>query len=488
MYKGKFNDKKNRQEPAVTPTPVPEATVQKEKKTKYKGNKTVTKVFYACYFLMILIFCGGVFFAHGFLVDWLTKFEAAQPTVKSEEVFTELFTQPDWASLYDQAGMTDTVYEGKEEFTAYMDTLLGENTLTYAETSAGLSGDHKYLIRLGDQTIGHFTLTNLAEEDAPIPDWQLGDVYLDVDRRESVTVQKLDGHTAFVNGQAIYNDDTIQIISKVAEDYLPDGTSGIRMLRQQVSNLLVAPEVTIQDEEGNELEVVYDEETGIYMEVLPEPEEIPDELAQRAIEAGEAYSYFMVNRKTNLFAKYFVTGTETYRNIIGMDRWQQSSKSAAITGQEVSDYVRYTEDLYSVRVKMTMELTRRDNSIKEYPLDTTLFLENRKNGWMVIAMTNVDVTEQTNQVRLTFMNGDTELSTVFVYDDDTNVSSPNVTAPAGQVFSGWATKEVADDGTTTMTLVYTCDEGFRLQVPNGTKLEPAVLYAVFEEDTVEAVG
>lgn len=489
MYKGKFNDKNNRQESAVTPVTVPETTDKQEKKTKYKGNKTVTRVFYTCYFLMILLFCGAVFFAHGWLVDWLTKFEAAQPTVKSEEVFTQLFDQPDWASLYDQSGMTDTLYEGKEEFTVYMDSLLGENKLTYAETSAGLSGDHKYLIRLGDQTIGHFTLTNHAEKDAPIPDWQLGEIRLKVDPRESVTVQKLDGHTAFVNGQAVYDKDTIQIISTVAEEYLPDGTAGIRMLRQQVSGLMVAPEVTVQDEDGNEMEVVYDPETGIYTEVLPEAEEIPDELAQRAIEAGEAYSYFMVNRKTNLFAKYFVTGTETYRNIIGMDRWQQTSKSAAITGQEVSDYVRYTEDLYSVRVKMTMELTRRDDSIKEYPLDTTLFLENRKNGWKVIAMTNVDVTEQTNQVKLTFMSGDTELSSIFVYDDETEkIFSPNVTAPAGQVFSGWATKEVAADGTTTMTLVYTCDENFRLQVSAGTKLEPAVLYAVFEDGETEAVG
>ena len=115
MYKGKFNNNDNRQEPAVTPTPAAEPTGKKEKKTKYKGNKTVTKVFYTCYFLMILLFCGGVFFAHGLLVDWLTKFEAAQPTVKSEEVFTELFAQPDWADLYDRSGMTDTVYEGKEE-------------------------------------------------------------------------------------------------------------------------------------------------------------------------------------------------------------------------------------------------------------------------------------------------------------------------------------------------------------------------------------
>ena len=457
---------------------------------KTKGNKTITRVFYTCYFLMILIFCAGVYFAHGFLTDWLVKYEAAQPTVKSAEVFEELFARPDWQKLYEVSGMEDTAFEGREAFEIYMTEKVGQGQLTYGETSAGLSGNHKYLIRLDDKTLGYFTLTNKAPADESIPDWQLNEVHFNVNRLQSVTIQMQDGHTAYVNGTAVGEGHTIAILSSVAEHYLPEGAYGTRTLRQQVTGLLVAPEVTVKDADGNDCEVIFDEATGIYTEVLPAGEEIPEELAQRAIEAGEAYSYFMVNRHNSLFAKYFVTGTETYRKIIGMDRWQQSSKSAAITGQEVSEYTRYTENLFSVRVKMTMELTRRDDSIKEYPLDTTLFLENRKDGWKVIAMTNVDVTEQTGQVKLTFMMGETELSSSFYPTDETdNLFSPAVTAPEGLVFTGWAKKEIAEDGTTTMTLVYTCDDSFRLIVPQGARLEPNTLYPLFEAPAeIEAVG
>ena len=453
---------------------------------RYKGNKVITRIFYTFYVLMILLICGATFFARNFLLDWLTRFEAAQPTVKSAEVFEEHFAQPDWLALYEKAQLTDTAYEGSEAFNAYMTALVGDNELTYAETSAGLSGDHKYLIRVNDKTIGYFTLTNMADQEEPIPDWQLSDLQLYVNRKHSVTVQMLDGHTAYVNGQALDATKTIQTISTVAEQYLPDGTSGVRLLRQQVTDLLVAPEVTILDENGAPCEFYYDEEAGMYTEVLPEPEEIPAELAERAIKAGEAYSYFMVNRYTSLFRDYFATGTQTYRNIMSMDRWQQPSTAAAITGQAVSDYVRYTENLYSVRVKMTMELTRNNKSVKEYPMDTTMFLENRKDGWMVIAMTNVDVTEQTSQVRLTFMMDDTQLSTGLYADDATNAFSPAITAPEGQVFSGWAKKDVAEDGTITMTLVYTCDNAFRLVLPEGEKLEPNVLYPIFEDAPTDA--
>ena len=463
---------KNQEQELVTPV-------------RYKGNKTITRVFYTCYFLMILLFCGAMYFAHGYLVNWLTRYEAAQPTVKSAEVFEEHFAQPDWLALYEKAQLEDTAYEGKDAFNAFMTDLVGNSQLTFAETSAGLSGDHKYLIRLNEKNIGYFTLTNMAAAEEPIPDWQLSNIHFNVNRQQSVTIQMQDGHTAYVNGQALDASKTIQSISTVAEQYLPDGTSGVRLLRQQVNGLLVAPEVAIFDENGEPCEFYYDEATGIYTEVLPEPEQMPAELAERAIKAGEAYSYFMVNRYTSLFRQYFATGTETYRNIMSMDRWQQASTAAAISGQEVSDYVRYTENLYSVRVKMTMELTRNNKSVKEYPMDTTMFLENRKDGWMVIAMTNVDVTELTSYVRLTFMLDDVELSSALYADDATNAFTPAVTAPEGQVFSGWAKKEVAEDGTITMTLVYTCDDAFRLILPEGEKLEPNVLYPIFEDAPAE---
>lgn len=475
--------------PVRVPPDMAKEKTKKEKKVKppkYKGNKAITWTFYICYFLLIISFCVGMYFVHGWLVDWLVDFENAQPTVKSEAVFQDLFDDPDWGRIYEETGLTDTEFEGKDAFTAYMENIVGENSLTYAETSAGLSGDHKYLVQLEGKTLGYFTLSNHAEADAPIPDWQLNEVNIHLTRSQSVAIEKQDGHTAYVNGQAVGDSYTVEMCSTVAESYLPEGTAGIRRIRQEVTGLLVVPQVTILDDDGNECAVFYDEESGMYIEEAAEAEPITDELEARAIAAGEAFSYYMVNRNTHLFGQYFASGTTTYRNITSMDRWQQTSTGAAITGQAVSDYIRYTDDLFSVRVTMTMELTRVDDSIKEYPLDATLFFENRKAGWMVISMTYVDVTEATSQVRLTFMSGDTPLSTAFYDSNATEIFAPALSVPEGQVFSGWAEKEVSADGTTTMNLAFTCDENNRLIIPNGTELRPMTLYALFEdaEETV----
>ena len=100
----------------------PGKKAKKAKKAK-KGPRVGTVIFYTLYFLMILGFCGGLYYAYGLLHDWLVDFQAAQPTTKCEEVFQDLFADPDWAALYAQAGIQDTTYEGSDAFGSLDDSL-----------------------------------------------------------------------------------------------------------------------------------------------------------------------------------------------------------------------------------------------------------------------------------------------------------------------------------------------------------------------------
>ena len=150
------------QAPAVQGTPVPKAVrnapVNKDgKRKKKKGNRTVTIIFYTVYFALVAACLAGMFFLNGWLTDWLTDYEASQPTTKCAEIFQDTFADPDWEALYDMAGIQDTAYEGSEAFAAYMEAKVGSQDLTYVETSAGLSGGHKYLLKLEGETIGYFT-------------------------------------------------------------------------------------------------------------------------------------------------------------------------------------------------------------------------------------------------------------------------------------------------------------------------------------------
>ncbi len=447
-----------------------------------KGPRLGGVIFYTLYFMFILVFFVATFFGLQWLQGWLADYEAAQPTTKSQEVFDQLFSHPDWGALYDAAGIEDTPYEGKEQFVSYMENKVGDSTLTFKETSAGLSGDKKYLVFLGDEKIASFTLSGQTAAITDIPDWELGGVELLFDRNETFYIQNVDGHTVYVNDVPLDDSHVIQIATTVAaEKYLPIGVSGVSMCTQQISDLLVAPVVTVFDESGNPMEVSYDEESHTFTE-RTKANTIPDGEKEAALNTAKTYCLFMIKQADRSdIAKYFDTSSDIYSVITNLGRlWVQDNNGYRFTKEEVSDYARYSDDLFSVRVALILNITRTDGTTKDYDYDQTLFFRKQDTGkWLAYEATNVDVNAPVGKVRLTFMNGDTVLSSEFVKTDATELDTPLVSAPEGKVFIGWYRIDKYDNGTT-YTMAFDPDENGHVTIPNGTTLEPMTLYALFE--------
>ena len=469
------------------PTPrkrtAPVETPKKGKKAKAKkGNRTITTVFYTVYFLLIFAICGGIFFINNFwLKDFLVEFEASEPEAKSKEVFQLLFTDPDWAYLYEKSGMEDTAYEGKDAYVSYMENLVGDSELTYVKTSAGLSGGHKYFVQLDDVRLGHYILKDATEGIAKIPDWQLSEVELYVNREKSVQVQKLEGSTVYVNGVPIDDSHTIRISSTVADEYLPSGTTGLRICTQKIDGLLCDPEITVTNQNGENVEVTWNEEKGMYVQQFSAATMGPQE-KERILKAAETYAKYMIEEATwNQLGQYFLSSSDIYKTIVRMELWMQGNNGYNFTNQTVSEYTRYTDDLFSARVSLSLNVTRTNGTVKEYKLDTTLFFEMQSNGkWMVYDMTNKNVQQEISKVRLTFMDGDTVLASEFVENNASHVDAPVLSAPEGQVFAGWFVKSIDENGNTVMDQVFAPSEDGKVAVPSGTVLEPMVLYARFE--------
>lgn len=470
-------------QPTPRKRPVPAETPKRGKKAKAKkGNRTITTIFYTVYFLLVIAICGGIFFFNNFwLNDFLIDFEASEPEAKAKEAFQLLFADPDWAYLYDKSGVEDTAFEGKDAYVSYMENLVGDSELSYAKTSAGLSGGHKYFVQLDDVRLGHYILKDASEGIAKIPDWQLSEVELYVTREKSVQVQKLEGSTVYVNGVPIDDSHTIRISSTVADEYLPSGTTGLRICTQKIDGLLCDPEITVTNQNGENVEVTWNEEKGMYVQQFSAATMGPQE-KERILKAAETYSMFMIEEAGwNQLAQYFLSSSDTYKTIIRTMLVVQDHKGYQFVDETVSEYTRYTDDLFSARVSLTMNVIRTNGTIKEFPLDTTLFFEMQSNGkWMVYDMTNEDVQKEISQVRLTFMDGDTVLSSEFVESNASHVDAPVLSAPEGQVFAGWFVKSVDEKGNTVMNLIFAPGEDGTVTVPAGMILEPMVLYARFE--------
>lgn len=483
--------KKQPQEPAEPP-----------KKKKKRGPRIGGVIFYTLYFLFILVFFAGTYVGLQFVQDWLYDFEAAQPTVKAEQVFTQLFTDPDWEALYTAAGAQDSPYEGKEEYVTYMENKVGSSKLNYLQVSAGLSGDQKYIVRLDDEKVASFTLTDRnqvgeaslenLENIADIPDWVLGSVEVFFEREESYLIQKVDGHTAYVNDVPLDDSFTIQIATTLAaEEYLPEGTVGASMCTQQITGLMELPTVKILDKNGAEMEVTYDEASRTFTE-RTESNTMSEDEKELALKAAKNYCLFMIEEAgRGDIGKYFKASSPAYKQITSLgELWMQGHAGYEFANEQVTEYARYTDTLYSVRVSLSLNVTRKDSTVKEYGYNMTLFFEKQDSGkWMVIEMTNKDVSTPIGKVRLTFMqDAKTQLHTNFFQTDAKEIVTPVLPIPEGKVFLGWVTIAKDADGRTIYNLVFEPDETGKVLLPEGNVLTPMTLYAYFEDaDSVPTI-
>ena len=94
------------------------------------------------------------------------------------------------------------------------------------------------------------------------------------------------------------------------------------------------------------------------------------------------------------------------------------------------------------------------------------------------------------KVRLTFMQGDTQLTTDFYETDAKEIITPKLPVPEGQVFSGWVTVSTNENGDTVYNVEFQPSEDGTVKLPDGSTLKPMTLYALFQdasEVTMESI-
>lgn len=477
MYQGKFG--------AGEKPSIAQSAEQKRKKRRGKRVRVGTVVFYTIYLLLILAFVVGMGFALKALQSWLVDFEASQPDHRSQEMFQQYFADPDWAELYQLAGLQDTPFEGKDSYRGYMEKTVGDAPITMVETSAGLSGGKKYVIRagLGEEVwfnFATFTLVDKKSEEDIISDWQLGQVALftfDPNAPQNMGFRRDQGYrflvtpesTVSINDVALDESYIQRTVATVAEEYLPEDVHGYRMVEYYVDGLLTQPVVKVLDESGLTLDLTYDDVSGTFLQQVEKPE-ISDEAYDTVMEAAQVYCKYMIGAAgSGALRACFDASSDIYKTITTNTTWMQNYKGYDFGQESITDYYAYSDDLYSAKVTLALNVTRPDGTVKVYELDSTFFMERQAGGWRAIEMTNVDVQAETSQVRVTYVDGDEVLLSQMVDRDSKKLTPPAITVPEGKTFLGWYVEagrlETGDDGVITL--------------PSGFQLEPMTVYALF---------
>ncbi len=486
----------NRDTPEVTVDVLPEepeAPVEEFKFTppvrrprRKKSNGT--RIFYTIYIGLTVIIIAALLAVTIPLHNWLVRYEASQPEQQAAQVYEAFFAEPDWAVIYKLAEVQNTDFEDRDAYVQYMQAKVAaakDPKLTYVETSAGLSGDRKYIIKLDDEKIATFTLESSSSEDEQITNWKLGVVEIFFQRSESVTIQKLPEYTVFVNGQALDDSYTIRSVYTQAEEYLADGVHGYRLQEQYITDLLVRPSsVVVKDSYGNEVPTQYDEATKTYVLQLPEQAEMTEEEEQTALEAAKANALYSIGAiDAGTLRKHFDSSSQIYKDIVSTPLFAQKYSKYTFdeTVTAVSDFYRYSDKQFSVRVTLKLDITRRDGTVKTLEMDTTYFFTYAASGkYLADQMTNIAIHERIEEIRVNLMLDGRQISSVFVATNAESITLPEIEVPEGQVFKGWAQQTTDEKGNITLTIRFIPDENGSAAIPEDLVMEPMTLYAVFE--------
>ena len=491
MYRGKYisNVKNVPTRDGSAPhraAPASQHTAPARKTTPAKRRKIGPGgiIFYILYFLLLAAMALGTMYLLNFLGDWLMDFEASQPDTKSQQIFDSLFADPDWSEIYDLMDQDSLGVTSREDFCAYMSKKVGSQELTFSKTSAGLTGGSKYVLRLGEENIGTFSMRNAVTGDLEIPDWQLSQVEIFTSTDEFVTIHTQQGHTVKVGDVVLDDTYVIQTTQTAVEKYLPEGVHGYRTATYYVDDLMVAPVVTVTDAMGNPVSLVYDEATKTYTEPAPAVATISEAEQQFVIDATKTYFRYMMNVSGDAQLRKYFTGNSDSIKSIRKDEWLQNYYTYKFGTPTVKDYCRYSSTLYSVRMIMDLNVVRTNNTTKTFSLDTTYFVQTDGSKQGIIDMTNVDVSEVFTQVRLSCTVDGKVVSSQMVDNDTARLQLPTVEVPEGKVFTGWFRESVDANGDKTLTLVFKADdidETGMLQLPSGYLLEPMELQALFDK-------
>lgn len=450
--------------------------MQNNKKTTFLSKSNL--IFIGILLGFVLICFTATAIAMAPLRNWLVNFEAAQPHTKSQEIFNQYFTNPDWAQLYKTAGEKDTAFENENAYASYMMALANNEQLSFVETSAGTSGDHKYIVKAGDRQIAVFTLT-ADNKDDQVPNWYLGSIELMYQRNEFCNILTAPGNKVSINGVALDESYIVKQISAKAGAHLPEGTTGYQMVVYRVDNLLSVPSAVVTTADGQPVALTYDANAKTYVQQQAEAE-LTDDEKNAMVNAAQVYAKYMVLRATeNTLMQYFDSSSKFYKTITSIEKWMQKCNGYQFGDPQITDCYRYSDTMYSALIDMSVFITLRDNGVKDYHLTSSMIMEKQNGKWICINMVNGNIQEQNVSVRLSYMDGDDLVHTEMVDAHAKKLTLPTVTAPEGMVLDGWYVKGFDANGKPTLDLAFKANETGEITLPSDTALEPMVLYARF---------
>ncbi len=344
-------------------------------------------LFYKIYFSVIAVFLvlliAGLFVLHSVL----GVFEAAQPTGLMDKIVTEYLQKGDLGGAIEEYNIPLSAYENKKVVNDVFKSIIGDKTLSVSSSGKRRDGySEVYNIKAGNDNVLTFYLKK-SEKGGKygIKGYLVGEAELDSNICHSYEIHVPSDIKLVVNGVEVKKEDRIDnALPKILTDKI--GDKDVTTLQTVKLVNLISDKIEVKAYKADGSEVAISENNGVYTVARGMEETEREALKTHALNASQGYAKFMQEDASLGSISYmFDTSTEFYNYVRKTELWVWTHTGYDFEDISFSEAHKYTDNLYSCRVKFTHILKLGQRTYKDY-FDKYVYIEKVGNSLKVIDM------------------------------------------------------------------------------------------------------
>ena len=342
-------------------------------------------LFYLFYFSLIILFFVALFFALETVKSKLSDYEASRPYNYINKIMTEWFEPGDAEKIIEKSGYGINPFEKREDVVSLVEGFLEEGAEYYPITSAD-KNVLRYAVKAGDLKFAEIDMALTGERDsAGYGVWDLSKIDLMIAGTSAVNIASPLGGKVFVNGVELTDEYVVSREEYPGDPKLPEGVFVEGREVYEISGLIGTLDVTAFDRYGADVTSLMTVKDGLFYDVPYTYCAVTDEVRDRALAAGEALAAYM-QKDAGFYGigQYVDPSSDLYTDLATSDvRWANPHNGYSIEDAEVSEYVVWSDSVYTVRVRFTHVLFNWGGNF-ENEFDTTFYYRLSEDGrWLI---------------------------------------------------------------------------------------------------------
>ncbi len=348
-----------------------------------RGKKKIS-YFYLFYFAFIIIFFAALFFTLEVVKGKLADYEASRPYNYIDAVMEEYFKPGDAEKILDASGYKINVFERRSDVVSLVEGFLDEGAEYYKITSQN-GNEQKYAVRSGELKFAEVTMAAKGRVDRAGYDvWELDGITLMIGGGSAVNVSAPGDTAVYINGTQIPDDYVVDRVEYEKDPKLPQEIPPDTRVTYEVSGLIGELRVTATNRYGADVTDLIEVTDGVFYDVPYTYAFVTDDVRERALAAGEALAAYM-QKDAGFYGigQYVDPSSDLYTDLRTSDvRWANEHNGYGIADPSVTEFVMWSDSVYSVRVRFTHVLYRWGGNF-ENEFDTTFYYKVTDGRWLI---------------------------------------------------------------------------------------------------------